>query len=306
MRRRIRLEAVRALPGVFRFLPEAAGREFCAGLGAIGHLWIARDRRLARGNLSRVHPEWPPERVRREARRVFEEIGRNAYDFIRYPALSEETRRALVSVEGEEVLEAARGAGRGAVLVTGHLGSWEVLAAALAGRGYPLRALARPLREPALDRALTEHRRRMGVETISSEALPLRPLRHLRRGGFLGILADQRVRREGVTVKFLGQRTIMTGAPARLAVASGAPLIPLGIRRLPDHRHRITVLGAIDPGSDPARVPELTQQVAGALGSLIGRCPEQWMWIHPRWEPRRTPASGAAGRAEGDPACAAP
>jgi len=283
-RRRLRLGATQALPRLFRVLPEPLGRGFCVWMGRVGHFLVARDRFLARANLSRVYPEWGENRVRREARRVFEELGRNAYDFLRYPGLSEGARDRLVGLEGREYLDAARAAGRGAILVTAHLGCWEVLAAELARRGYPLKALARPLRERRLDEALLGHRRRMGVETISSEGLPIAALRHLRRGGFLGVLVDQRTKRGGVTVEFLGQRTRMTDGPARLALASGASLVPLGIRRLPDQTHRITVLPGLESDPHSRDAARLTQEIAQALEGQIRGAPEQWMWIHPRWD----------------------
>ncbi len=281
LRRWARFRVAVFLPRLIGVLPEPWGRGLCAAVGWAGHLLVARDRRLARGNLGRVHPEWPDRRIRREARRVFVEIGRNVYDFVRYPSLSTEARTKLVTIDGREHLDAAVAGGRGAIIVTGHLGSWEVLAAALVHEGYPVRALARPLREPRLDRALAEHRRRMGVRTLSSESLPIGALRHLRRGGFLGVLADQRIKRGGVTVEFLGQTTPMTDGPARLAAASGAPVIPLGIRRLPDDTHRVTVLPPLPPESDARRA---TQTIAHALEELIRQAPEQWIWIHPRWE----------------------
>jgi KDO2-lipid IV(A) lauroyltransferase len=121
----------------------------------------------------------------------------------------------------------------------------------------------------------------MGVRTLSSEALPLASVRHLREGGFLGVLADQRVRRGGYRVSFLGQDTQLAEGPVRLAGAAGSPLVPLGIHRRPDHRHRIRVLPPIEPEGDPR---ERTQDLADALGRLIAEAPAQWVWIHPRWE----------------------
>jgi len=223
---------------------------------------------------------------------VFVEIGRNAFDFLRYPGLSPSERERLVTLEGEEVLEWAHRRGRGAVLVTGHLGCWELVAATLAARGYPLLALARPLREARLDAELKMHRERMGVHTVSSEALPLVALRHLRRGGFLGVLADQRVRHGGYRVSFLGQETLLAEGPVRLAQAAGSPLVPLGIHRRDDHRHSIRVLPSLEPEGDPQ---ERTQRVAEALGRLIEEAPTQWIWIHPRWPTGPAPSGSVEG-----------
>jgi len=305
----MRYRAAVSLPGFVSVLPEDWGRELCAGIGWTAHRLVGRDRRLARANLARVHPEWAPSRVRAEARRVFLELGRNVYDFLRFADLPGPERERLVELRGEEVLDAVRHRGRGAVLVTGHLGCWELLAATLAARRYPLLALARPLRERRLEVALSAHRERMGIRTLSSEALPLGALRHLRRGGFLGVLADQRVKQGGHLVRFLGQETRMAEGPVRLAQAARAPLVPLGIHRGADHRHTIRILSPIESAGN-AR--DRTQQVADALGRLIREAPEQWVWIHPRWEeapvPARTerpvPARGALAQ-KGGPACAA-
>jgi len=298
LRRKLRAEAACRLPGLLAALPEGAGRELCAGLGWLGFWWVARDRRLARGNLKRVYPDWPVERVEAMARLVFKELGRNVYDFMRYPDLGERDRRNLIQVEGVEVLEGLRLQGRGAVIVTGHFGSWEILAARLVAEGYPLKAMARPIKERRLEDLLSRHRERMGVETFPSSRFSLAPLRHLRKGGFLGVLADQRVKTGGTVVRFLGHPTRMTDAPARLALASQVPLVPVAIRRLPNGQHRARVWSVVEPCGTTA---ELTQALAEILETAIRECPEQWMWFHPRWNDRDAAMTLAAE----EPACAA-
>lgn len=284
LRRSLRLKSAQWVVDWLPRAPESLGREFCAGLGGAAYFLIRRDRELARGNLARVHPEWSEAQVHREARRVFLELGRNSYDFLRYPGLSPEARDSLVEFADESVLRVPQAAGQGAVLVTGHWGCWEVLAAALVRRGYPFKAMARPLREPRLDRALRGHRERMGFETVSSEGLPRASLRHVKQGGYLGILMDQRIRSGGVMVQFMGQPTRMTEAPVRIAASAQVPLIPFGIRRVSEHRHRVEVGPLVWPGE--RSVTDLTQELAASLETLIALAPEQWMWIHPRWEER--------------------
>jgi len=282
----VRFQATRTLPWWMHWMPEPMGRGVCVALGRAGHALVRRDRLLARRNLARVYPDWDRETVEAQARRVFQEIGRSAYDFLRYPLLPPGERDRLVRIEGREILERAGRRGRGAVLVTAHLGCWELIGAALVREGFPVKALARPLREKRLDDLLRRHRSRMGVETLSSEGLPLAAARHLRGGGFLGVLADQRTKGEGVPVWFLGQPTRMTRGPARLALTTGASLIPLGIRRLSDGTHRIRVLPPVEEHAGRGDVSGLTQEVAYALERLIREAPTQWMWIHPRWEER--------------------
>jgi KDO2-lipid IV(A) lauroyltransferase len=283
LERQIRLAAVRRLPAVLGALPESWGREFCALVGLAAYAAIGRDRRIALANLSRVHPDWPPERTQRAARRVFVELGRNVYDFLRYPGLGSARRASLVRLHGQEHLDGLRSRGRGAILVSAHWGCFEILGAALRRFGYPVRALARPLREPALDAVLAAHRRRMGVDTLSTGESLLRPARFVQRGGFLGVLADQRVREGGVPLRFLGQETRWTGTPARLALATGAPLVPLGIHRLADHSHRVDALPPVAPPSRRGEIADVTRRIAADLEALLLEAPEQWMWMHPRW-----------------------
>jgi len=271
---------------LLRGLPEPAGRGFCIAIGRAAHFAVGRDRHLARKNLARVYPEWPADRIRRSAKGVFEELGRSVYDFIRYPDLSEEERDQLVAIEGLDHLKTALAGGRGAILVTGHLGSWEIMGAHLTRIGLPLRSLARPLREPRLDRQLNRHRRNLGSETLPTDR-PLLAARHLRRGGLLGVLVDQRVREGGLEVEFLGQPTLFADGPARLALAAGAPVVPAVIRREGDRRHRILVDPPLPMPSrkETGAVQRLTQAMAHALDRRIREAPTQWMWIHPRWEP---------------------
>jgi KDO2-lipid IV(A) lauroyltransferase len=290
-----------------RILPEAAGREVCVWIGRGGHLLVGRDRRLARANLARVYPGWSRSEVKHFARVVFEEIGRNAFDFLRYPSLSGPRRDDLVRIEGLQSLDRAIAEGKGVVVVTAHLGCWEILAASLARRGYPLKAMARPLREPRLDAELRRHRSLMGVETISSQTRPVAATRHLKAGGLLGVLADQRIKEGGEVVEFLGQTTRMTDAPARLARATDAAIVAVGIRRLEDDSHLLSVLPPLDTGDAP--VTEVTRKIADSLGNMIREAPEQWIWIHPRWEDvsptlEATKSPGQESRSEKETVCA--
>jgi KDO2-lipid IV(A) lauroyltransferase len=107
------------------------------------------------------------------------------------------------------------------------------------------------------------------------------------------VLIDQRIRRGGEVVPFLDQPTRLTDAPARLALATGAVLLPTGIRRLSDHRHRVTIRPG-RPVEAADTVAGLTRYLAGEIGALIRTAPEQWMWIHPRWEEVPVPEGGAA------------
>ena len=289
LRRILRYRAALALPGVLGRLPEPWARALGGGIGWCAYGAIARDRRLAHQNLRRVYPRLESASIRLMARRSFVALGKNIVDFVRYPQYSESRREAMIHVRGEEFLESRRG--RGAVVVSGHLGCWELLGAALARRGFPLKGLARPMREKRLQDLLTAHRRAMGIEVIDTRS-PVRALRHLKQGGWLAVLIDQRVPR-GIPVRFLGQPTVMTDAPARAAWSTGVPLIPVAVYREGKH-HCLEVGEPLPAPAGPGDVLPVTQALADWLSRRIEAHPLEWMWIHPRW-PKAKARSAQSG-----------
>ena len=276
----IRDRAAGRLPVLLGRLPEGVGRRLCAGLGTLSYTMIGRDRRLAHSNLKRVFPRLPDSQIRRFAIQVFESLGRSIYTFVAYPNFSRAKKETLVETKGLRHLRRALEQGRGVVLVTGHISCWELIGAELCRLGFPLRAVAQPIREERLERRLSAHRRRLGFTTLSNND-PRAAVRHLKQNGVLGLLVDQRIKNgRTVTVRLLGQDTELTPAPVRLAQTTGAVMITAGLRQTDNG----TFVLSIDPPVAVGEVQPTMQALAGRLDRYILAAPEQWMWIHPRWE----------------------
>jgi KDO2-lipid IV(A) lauroyltransferase len=200
---------------------------------------------------------------------------------------------ALVDVRGLDRLEAVIARGRGVIGIAPHIGNWEVLAAALAARGVPLTALAAELYDERLGRFALEARARWGVATIvKGRAGAMREaLAVLHRGEMLGALVDLHTRDEGVTVSFLGRESHAAAGPVRLALRTGAALVPMAIARLASGRYAAEIEEplALARTDDAERdVHDGVRRTAAALEGAILRWPEQWLWMHDRW-----PAQGA-------------
>ncbi|MCB1008705.1 MAG: lysophospholipid acyltransferase family protein, partial [Acidobacteria bacterium] len=187
--------------------------------------------------------------------------------------------------------EAARALGRPILVVTGHCGNWELLAAALNQRGLGMSVVARALDEGGLQEKLLAIRARFGSPTIvrgtpgAARAL----LGQLRRGGALGMLIDQDTKVEGVFVPFFGREAWTPSGAAELALRFDATVLPAFIERLPDGSHLARV-GA--PLALAADVTEATAAMTECIETQIRRVPEQWVWLHRRW--RRRPQGGDA------------
>ena len=208
--------------------------------------------------------------------------------------LRRSTFRRHVSIANEERLRATLAEGKGAILVTGHLGVWELFGRVFQFLGGRSHVVYRPPKNPFADRFLREWRAALGQELVEREGA-LRPLlRALRDGGYIGLLMDQHAKRDGVWTPFFGRSASTTPAPALLALRTGAPILPGYLRRLPGtYRFELFFdepLRVAPSGDRAADIERVTARLSSLLESYIRRTPTQWLWMHRRW---RTPPHDA-------------
>ena len=201
-----------------------------------------------------------------------------------------EVTLARVRIDGLEHLRAVMDTHGRALLLTAHLGNWELLPAANRVTGYPLSVVMRPLDARWLDALATRLRQKTSVDLIDKRAA-LRPvLRALAGRGMVGILLDQNAsRREGVFVPFFGRSASTSKSLAVLAIRTGTPIVPTFIRREDTGVHRIVVRPALplpDTGALEAAVVALTARCTEAIETAVRETPEQWLWMHNRWRTR--------------------
>jgi KDO2-lipid IV(A) lauroyltransferase len=242
-------------------------------------------RRVARANLEAVRPAWPADRIHTILVEHYRELGRVAVEYPRMPELAKAPLGEVVAeIVGLEHLESLRAAGRGALLMTGHFGNFELLGASLA-RLHPVDFVVRRLANPRVERWIQALRERAGVGTIATDARPRRIFESLRANHWVAVLADQDARRSGVFVPFMGRPASTSAGPARIAVASGAPIVMGFGVRLADGRHRVTVEPPLVPhGEEPDPVLDLTVRHVARLEEWVRRHPAQWLWLHRRWK----------------------
>ena len=185
-----------------------------------------------------------------------------------------------VRVEGLDALHAAARAGRGVLVASAHLGSWELASVTAAGRGIPVAVVARPMRIPSLERRLVAWRQRAGVRTFMRDqpGASVAAYRWLVRGGILGCMIDRAGGGRRLLVPFLGRGTHVPLGPAMLAHRAGSALavgltcrepdgaVAVRFRQVPSHR-----------GDSPQT---LARAMAEAVEHEIRRTPEQWLWMY--------------------------
>jgi KDO2-lipid IV(A) lauroyltransferase len=180
---------------------------------------------------------------------------------------------------------------RGAVILTGHFGNWELFAYAHALLGRPVTLVHRPMNNPLVDDAIMAARMRAGTRSLAKKAAARDVLRALRDKALVVIPADQNQRRDyGVFVDFFGKPACTTPGPARLAMLTGAPVIPAFlVREDESDRHRIVLLPAVEMQRSNSREADIvanTQRCTAVIEEMIRRHPDHWIWFHKRWKTR--------------------
>jgi KDO2-lipid IV(A) lauroyltransferase len=268
-------------------LPSAVGLAAGRRLGDL--LWWALPRRraVALDNLQRVFGgERPPAEIRRLGRRSFQHVGMNLIEACCYFLRPTHVMLSRVRVEGLQHFQTAAAHGRGVFILTAHFGNWELLAAAHGLTGVPLSIVTRPLDHPLLEDLASRFRRRSGAELIVKRQAVREVLSALRRQRMVGILLDQNATRaEGVFVPFFGSPASTSKGLALLALRTGAPVVPIFLRREPDGRHCMDVSAALPPPAD-GEITTYTSMFNRAIEAAIRRAPEQWLWMHDRWRTR--------------------
>ncbi len=185
--------------------------------------------------------------------------------------------------------------GKGSIIVTGHVGNWEVAGALLATAGLSMAAVVKRQRNPAFDERLLETRRRVGIEPIYMQDANTRIPQALREGKTVALVADQDAGRRGVFVPFLGRPASTFRGPARLALSQNVPLFFGAAVRVDAGYGSVLELVDVPPPGDDQEV-EFTRRWVAHLEALIRLHPEQYFWFHRRWKTRPTGTTGLEGR----------
>jgi len=261
----------------------------------LGALVAALDRRhlaIARDNLRQSFPEWSEALVDRTARGVWIHFGGVMFDLVRILAKGPKSVNPFVTIEGREHAELAHRSPHGVVLITGHFGNWETHGIVHSQHFGSIGVVARPLDNPALDRAMTSLRESAGNEVIAKEHAMIRSMRRLKAAQGVAFVVDQNVQeKEGIFVNFFGRPACTTPFAAKLAIKTGAMVLPCRSVMTPDFRYRVIYDAPIDPrgfGTGDDAVLALTQAMMNATEAAIRENPDQWLWMHRRWHTKRT------------------
>lgn len=272
-------------------MPRAAAVATGRGMARIAYLFGGRLRRTGTRNLELAFPELSERERLHILRGSFQNLGRLLGEFSQLNRTTPEKLQRFITCEGLENLEAAQRRGHGVILFTGHLGAWELSSFALSAFGFPMSFLVRRIDNPKVETLAERTRTRFGNRSIDKRAAARPMLRILREGGTLGLLVDlNTLPHEGVFVDFFGIPASTTASLATLALHTEAAVLPVFVPWDKDQQRFVL---RIDPpleiestGDKDRDVRQLTAQFTSVIEDYVRRFPEQWLWIHKRWNTR--------------------
>lgn len=286
------------LLGILRILPLPLSIRAAHGIGRACGRIVPKWRTVAESNLGRALPALSPRERSQVVRGVFRNLGRVAFALAKLPAWSPAKVARHVQFVGLEHYREGVARGRGVMLLTAHLGNWELGALAHGAVEGPLHVVVRPIDNGLVDGIVERLRQAHGNRVIRKRNAVREVLRVLRENGTVGILADQNaVLEEAVFVEFFGMQAAANKGFAQLALRSGAAVIPAvawwdqgSMRHVVEYGPRIELVETDNPSLD---VQKNTQLFQAALEERVRRHPDQWLWVHRRWKTK--PPDEAAG-----------
>ncbi|MDQ0204468.1 lysophospholipid acyltransferase family protein [Pectinatus haikarae] len=217
----------------------------------------------------------------------FVRFGCMLVDFLQYPSFSEKNIARSVTFEGLEHLNAALAEKKGAVMVAGHCGNWELLGAALAYKGFPMVAVTKRQKNNKFERFLNMYRSMPSKGIVLYKEELRKVIRMLRGNKIPLIFIDIDGKDTGVFIKFLGRRTSTPPGAAILAQMCSCPIIPAFIKQDSRGIHHIKICEPLwlekREDTDTA-VYDMMQHISFLLENRIRNFPEDWFWLYNRWK----------------------
>lgn len=252
------------------------------------------DRRAVRENLQVICGERPD--LDGVAREVFRNFAKYLVDFFRMPRFTRSFLETHVEFENLHYLQEALSRKQGVIIMTAHIGNWELGGLTLGRMGYPLTAVALPHKEPALDEFFNRQRAEGGVTVVSVRHAIRRCLRALRENKIVALLADRDFSATGEVMPMFGRATMVPRGLAMFAYRTGAVILPMFLRRKAGSLvgYTLTIDAPLEypenfrQMDEPRFIREMMRRQVAVLEEYIRRDPSQWLIFRRFWVDQET------------------
>ena len=277
--------------GLLLVLPRSWALALANGIGYLGYRVVSRQRTKILENLKFAYGSTKsPEELKTIGRRVMGHMLQTAVDFLRFATLSRDQADSFIETgEAYSFCKDILQEGKGLIIMTPHMGNWELLAGIFGLQGFQGAVGGRRIYYEPYNRWIVGLRNSVGVQTIYQDEAARQIHKHLKAGEIVGLLPDQDMDRvRGVFVDFFRRPAYTSVAPVKFAMALGAPILPACMIRMPGNRYKLFLGNLIRPKIEDndrtASIRKYTEAWMKDFEEVIRRYPEQWGWMHDRWK----------------------
>jgi KDO2-lipid IV(A) lauroyltransferase len=291
MRENLEYWFVVAVARTLGLMPRSLARLLAGILAFLVYKFMGRLRRVGVRNLELALPGLTGEERARILRGVYRHLGWQLVEFCRMSRYTQANTRDWIRTEGLEHYLDAQSRDKGVLIVTGHLGAWELSSFYHSLMGHPMGMVIRRLDNRRLDEYVNRIRCLHGNRVLHKDDFARGLLTAMHAGETVGILMDTNMQPpQGVFVEFFGRTACTATGLARVALKTGAAVLPGFMVWEAAERKYVLHFGpelVFESSDDPeADVLAATQMCAAATEEWIRRYPDQWLWIHRRWKTR--------------------
>jgi len=274
-----------------RILPRGVARAAGTLIASIAYNLLGRLRRVGLRNLELAFPTLPASEREHMLRLEYRNLGWLLAEFCQMPSYTPEYASRFIRYEGLDHYLRARDQGKGVLVLTGHLGAWELSSFYHSLAGYPMGMVIRRLDNPLVDRMVNDIRCRHGNRVLHKDDFARGLIGAMRAGETVGILMDTNMTPpQGLFVPFFGIQACTASGLARVALKTGAAVVPGFLLWEESERqyvlHFYPEIALADTGDTEADTADNTARFTAVLEDAIRQYPSQWLWMHRRWKTR--------------------
>jgi KDO2-lipid IV(A) lauroyltransferase len=273
-------------------IPRSIGLFIFGRIGAFIFLFPNREKKRTLTHLRFIYGNrWSEKQIRKTAREVYIGLGKNLFDAIYLSRLSPEKFNLVVHHDSLEEFRKAYELNKGVIVITAHVGCFEMLLHFFALHGFRSFAVGRKMFDQRLEDLIRKTRSGDNIEYMDRSEGTVKLVRLLKQGKAFGVLIDQDTKVESVFATFLGYQALTPSGPLKLAMKLGIPVFVATTARQKDNTHHVFISEQIalsKTGNFESDLKENVQKANDLICRTIEKYPSQWVWMHRRWKHQPT------------------
>jgi len=252
----------------------------------VRYAFAGKDKRIVTENLKAIFPELPDEKIKQIRLHVFRNFAKYLVDFFRFSVINKQYIAEKIKLDNIRIFDRALKKDKGVIVVTGHIGNWELGGVVIAALDYPFWVVALKHKHPKVNDFFDSQRESKGMKVIPFGNAVRQCLRALRQNQMVALVADRNFGERGVLIELFGKKVSFPEGPAALALKTGSPIVPGFMTRNKDNTFTLKIEEPIEinPSGDYKKdAAAIMERYKTVLEDYIRKYPDQWYMFKKFW-----------------------